>query len=93
MTITTTFGRADGSFTTKTEVEIIDAQTCRFSRLIDSHLYFILLSKDAPITMKQVDKIIKLDDELFKILSGNWNHQFKKFKFLRKDSYLPIEKS
>ena len=53
----------------KTELTIHDANNVTFSRIIDSKLYEISLNKNAAITMSNVANIIRLENEMFKILA------------------------
>ena len=76
MTITNTIGRADGSFMTKTEIDIHHANTVTFSRVIDSRIYPHTLAhteEEGPITVSMVAAMSRVDDDVFKMLSDEEN--------------------
>ena len=71
MTIIQSQGKADGNYSTKTQVEVLDRNTVLFSRIIDSTIYSFIKKDDKPITIGMVANITKVDDILFKLLCEN----------------------
>lgn len=72
MTIIQSQGKADGNYSTKTQVEVLDRNTVLFSRIIDSTIYSFIKKDDKPITIGMVANVTKVDDILFKLLCENW---------------------
>lgn len=81
MTIIQSQGKADGNYSTKTQVEVLDRNTVLFSRIIDSTIYSFIKKDDKPITIGMVANVTKVDDILFKLLCENWKNREKMASF------------
>ena len=60
-----------GAIKTKTEVSVESANTVSCSRVIDSYLWTITVSREEPVTISQIGKICGLSDEIFIALADN----------------------
>ena len=65
MTVIQEITRADGTKVIKTEVRIIEVNHVLFTRVINSKIFVVEMKRNEAISVAQVSRLCKIDDELF----------------------------
>lgn len=71
MTIINKINKSHIDHSTRTELALVDDNTIVMSRVIDSALYQVTKTSDEPITVSQVARLTKLDNDTFKMIAQN----------------------